>query len=87
MLGRCLHCRKVREVGKAWKKVGGDYRRAPRSQRCNICLDCANTLVAYANPGQRYVSRWSVADLNYLLGIQSRETPLPEEAETEGRLL
>lgn len=70
--GKCRSCNRRRDVFRAQRKGGGDYRRGHRWYHSSICAECVIGLQPYLpepGQGQRTVSQWSVADLRAIVAV------------------
>ena len=57
--GKCRNCLRRRETFTASRFGGGNYRRPGRFYSSQLCLECAEGLLARIQPGHLTVSRWS----------------------------
>lgn len=80
---KCRRCNRVRETATASRYGGGNYRRAGRWYRSQICLECASRLLETATHGHTMNERW---DLFYvrvaakdLLATQNKKQEDPNE--------
>lgn len=71
---KCVQCERRKETFLSSRLGGGSYKRAPRSYRSRVCIDCARDLLA--NAGQQWrVDGWDVVTLRFGLKRAGHTAP------------
>lgn len=75
---KCGNCEKRLPVVVASRMGGGNYRRAGKSYKTNICRVCARDLLDSRSPGFHSISRWDIIGLEHALAQFERNDAADE---------